>query len=102
MMRMRLALFLLAAFPILAQQTPPPLPPIKSPEVVSDGRVTFRFRAPNAKEVLVSREGAQRTPMQRDDQGVWSVTVGPLDPNFYGYGFVTDGVGLGDANHPPI
>jgi len=99
---MRLALFLLVAFSVLAQQAPPAPPPIKSPEVMSDGRVTFRFRAPNAKEVLLSREGAARTPMQRDEPGVWSVTVGPLEPDLYGYGFVTDGVGLTDPNNSQI
>ncbi len=53
--------------------------------------MTFRFRAPNAKEVILSSEG-KRTPMQRDEQGVWSVTVGPLEPDYWGYTFVVDGV----------
>ena len=46
-------------------------PPVKSPEV-RDGRVTFRLRAPNAKEVA-RVVGGKRLPMQKDDQGVWSV-----------------------------
>ena len=32
--------------------------------------------------------------MQKDDQGVWNVTVGPLEPDFYGYAFVADGGSL--------
>src|SRR5712691_6378862 len=52
-------------------QTPQAL---RSPEVHSDSRVTFRFRAPNALEVLLDREGARRVPMQKDQQGVWSIT----------------------------
>ena len=53
-------------------------PPVKSPEVAADGRVTFRLRAPNAKEVAV---GVRRDalPMQKDEQGVWSVTSDVLD-----------------------
>jgi hypothetical protein len=36
-------------------------------------------------------EGANAVPMQKDDHGVWSVTTGPLTPDFYGYAFVADG-----------
>jgi enterochelin esterase family protein len=81
------------------QRTQPP-PPLVSPEVHSDNRVTFRFRAPNAKEVLLAREGAQPVPMQKDEQGVWSLTTDPLEPDFYGYSFDADGVLLIDpSNH---
>ena len=84
--------------PICAQNPPPPAP-IHSPEVLSDHRVTFRFRDPNAKEVILSREG-QRLPMQKDEQGIWSVTTDPLAPDFYGYSFIADGVALIDpVNH---
>ena len=70
---------------------------IVSPEVQPDGRVTFRFRSPNAGKVELSLEGQRdRTPMQKDENGVWSTTVGPLQPDFYGYAFVQDGVGLID------
>lgn len=79
------------------QQFPPP---IISPEVLSDHRVTFRLRDPNAKEVLLAREGAKPLPMQKDDQGVWSVTTDPLEPDYYGYTFVADGVGLFDPSNP--
>jgi len=72
-----------------------------SPEVLSDNRVTFRFRAPNVKEVALSLEGASRDlTMQKDEQGVWSVTSEPLTPDFYGYSFVTDGVHLIDPSNP--
>ena len=81
------------------QRTQPP-PPLVSPEVHSDNRVTFRFRAPNAKEVLLAREGAQPVPMQKDEQGVWSITTDPLEPDLYGYSFHADGVLLLDpSNH---
>jgi enterochelin esterase-like enzyme len=74
---------------------------IVSPEVQSDGHVTFRFRSPNAAKVELSLEGQRdHTPMQKDDQGVWSVTIGPLQPDFYGYAFVQDGVALVDPSNP--
>jgi enterochelin esterase family protein len=86
-----LAISSVLSFAAIAQAPP------KSPEVQSDGHVTFRFRAPNAQKVAVTIEG-QRDPveMQKDDQGVWSTTVGPFPPDIYGYSIVSDGVPLID------
>jgi hypothetical protein len=41
-------------------QPPQPPPALVSPEVHPDHRVTFRFRDPNAKEILLAREGAKQ------------------------------------------
>src|SRR5436853_384964 len=46
-----------------------------------------------------AREGAARLPMQKDEQGVWSVTTEPLAPDLYGYSFVVDGVALIDPGN---
>ena len=76
-------------------------PPIVSPEVQSDDHVTFRFRSPNAQKVELQLEGAtQHLPMQKDDAGMWSVTTEPLEPDYYGYSFVVDGVTLIDPRNP--
>src|SRR5437879_2420898 len=83
-----------------AQAPSPEPPPVVSPEVHSDGSVTFRFRAPNTQEVKLSREGAEPVPMQKDDHGVWSVTTAPLNPDYYGYAFIADGVQLIDPSNP--
>ena len=69
---------------------------VRSPEVVSVGRVTFRDRAPNAKEVVVIRDGGSPLPMKMDDQGVWTATTDPLPPDFYPYSFVADGAMVPD------
>jgi enterochelin esterase-like enzyme len=79
-----------------------PAQPIQSPEVHSDKGVTFRFRAPNAKQVLLERDGAKRLPMEKDQAGVWSITTEPLEPDFYSYSFVADGVSLMDPSNPLI
>jgi len=89
-------LLVLVAVAALAQ---PQAPAIVSPEVHPDNSVTFRFRAPNAKEVMLSLEGAKPVPMQKDDQGVWNVTTDPLTSDFYGYSFVADGVNLIDPSN---
>ncbi len=88
-----LAAFLTVAFSVLGQE---PAPPARSPEVQSDGRIAFRFRAPNAKEVLLRLDVGKPVPMQKDDEGVWSVTTEPLEPDFYEYAFEADGVALVD------
>jgi enterochelin esterase family protein len=69
--------------------------PVRSPEVGADQRVTFRLRAPNAKDVQVALSG-KRLPMHRDEQGVWSVTTDPLTPDIYTYSLVVDGTTMND------
>jgi enterochelin esterase-like enzyme len=85
------------------QATPPQTPaaPVVSPEVLADHRVTFRLRAPNAKEVSVQIDGASKPlAMQKDAEGVWSATTEPLAPDYYGYTFFVDGVAMLDpSNH---
>src|SRR5271163_1916040 len=83
-----------------AQASPPPPPaPVVSPEVHADNSVTFRLRAPNAVEVKLGLEGADLVPMQKDDQGMWSVTTLPLAPDYYGYEFAVDGVRMLDPSN---
>src|SRR5580704_17823166 len=81
---------------------PPPRPPamLVSPEVHPDGSVTFRFRAPNALDVKLAREGTEPVPMQKDEQGAWSVTTAPLAPDYYGYSIIVDDVrSIDPSNH---
>ena len=78
-------------------------PVIVSPDVQPDGKVTFRFLDPNAKDVKLLLEGEPNPlDMARDDAGVWSLTFGPLAPEIYGYSFIADGVALIDPNNPVI
>jgi enterochelin esterase family protein len=37
--------------------------------------------------------------MTKDEQGLWSITVGPLEPDFYSYTFVLDGVRIPDPGN---
>jgi len=91
-----LLLFCPTGFAAAQQVKPAPSPAtllsLVSPEVHSDGSVTFRFRAPNAKDVELDIEGAEPQALQKDDQGVWSLTTTSLAPDYYGYSFVADGV----------
>jgi enterochelin esterase-like enzyme len=79
-----------ATKPATPPQAPPP--PLVTPDVHSDNSVTFRFRAPNAQQVKVTREGVpDPLPMQKDDSGVWTVNSPSWPPDYYGYSIVVDG-----------
>ena len=76
-----------------------------SPEVHSDHRVTFRVRTPKAAEVSLLGDWMPPNPpqiMTRDDQGVWSVTVGPLEPGLAIYAFTVDGISMADPINPRV
>jgi hypothetical protein len=77
-----------------------PTPSLLSAQVLVDHRVTFRLRAPNAKVVALALEGSHAMPMVMDDEGLWSVTTPPLEPDLYGYSFVADGVATLDPSNP--
>jgi enterochelin esterase family protein len=78
-------------------------PPVVSPEVLPDGRVTFRIFAPKAESVAV--QGLRHLPVQpmaRDAAGLWSVTVGPLAPDIYSYTLSIDGATVTDPHDRDI
>src|SRR5262249_27630307 len=96
----------LADSPAAAQQPKKEQPnaPLVSPEVHPDKKVTFRIRAPKASEVTLRGDWMTGAPekLAKDDTGVWSVTVGPLTPDFYSYIFTVDGVRTLDPANPTI
>jgi enterochelin esterase family protein len=76
-------------------------PAIKSPEISTDGKVTVRLRAPNAKEVTVTGLG-QGVTLTKDDAGVWSGTSEVLKPDVYMYQFRVDGATVNDPSNPHL
>lgn len=82
---------------------------IVSPEIHDDNSVTFRVNAPDAGEVKLSGEWMPSegwTPgsvtMQKGENGVWSFTTEPLEPELYSYSFNIDGFRTTDPNNPFI
>lgn len=77
---------------------PPRGPLVISPQVNKDKTVTFRYLAPGARQVLLDggQFGSSGVPMVKDTSGIWSVTVGPVKPDIYPYGFKVDGVTVMD------
>jgi enterochelin esterase-like enzyme len=72
-----------------------------SPEVRADRSITFRVAAPQAKEVSLSFHGKSQAMTQLDD-GTWSITVGPVEPEIYEYSFVIDGARVLDMSNTSI
>jgi enterochelin esterase family protein len=94
------------AVPMLsAQQKKQNQPPrVQSPEVSKDRKLVFRVLAPKASQVrLVSSDipdlGQQGTDLKKDDQGIWSGTVGPVPAGSYRYAFNIDGVTATDPRN---
>jgi enterochelin esterase family protein len=77
------------------------MPAYVSPEVGADRTITFRFYAPNAQQVTVNGElDGKPYPMTKADNGIWAVTVGPLQPDIYTYSFNADGIVSLDRRNP--
>jgi enterochelin esterase-like enzyme len=73
-----------------------------SPEVASDGQVTFRLKAPKASSVTLTGDFGPDKELKKINDSVWAVTVGPLAPEEYVYYFTVDGVRLVDPNNPRV
>ena len=76
-----------------------PPPAVRSPEVHTDRRVTFRLRAPAATAVELVGEllqGKGPVAMSKGADGIWSVTIGPLPPEIWIYNFRIQGVDFPD------
>jgi enterochelin esterase-like enzyme len=93
----------------LATATAPAGPmamPANAPTVNPDRTVTFSLKAPQATDVKLNFQNqrgaspaADAYPMTKDANGVWSITMGPLAPDMYGYDFILDGVKILDPTN---
>lgn len=94
-----------AVAPVFAQapRGGPRGPQIASPRVQDDGSVLFQLLAPNATSVKLDSPDLGGMPqageMTKNDQGVWSVKYGPVDPPIaMRYRFNVDGVDFADPS----
>jgi enterochelin esterase family protein len=100
------------SFPILAQPAAmarprgrgPQEPQVTSPEIATDRHVTFRILAPKAESVRLSAGdipvNGPGPEMTKGTNGVWEVTIGPIDSGAYRYNFNVDGVSVIDPRNP--
>src|SRR6478752_7287958 len=101
--------------PASAQNPPPapaaPAPPARprmdappsSPEILPDGRVTFRFRAPKADEVKVGGQFGPELKLEKGEKEIWTATTAaPVAGGVYEYNFRFDGMSVIDPMNPAI
>src|SRR3954447_10341832 len=111
---MKLAILAVLALSLTAQ-TPPPAerggrggrgnapPPVVSCEVKPDRTVIFRMRAPEDTDVKIGGDFVNPAqPLTKGDDGVWSITLGPLNPAIYSYTFRVNGVSVIDPINPML
>lgn len=82
-----------------------PYSALHSPEVHPDRTVTLRFLAPDAAQVDVVGEilqGKRSKAMTKGEDGIWTVTLGPLPPEIWSYNFRVQGVDVTDPANPAI
>ena len=79
---------------------------VRSPQVNEDNSVTFRIHAPKAVKVEVTGDciesdngGWGRAELTEGEDGVWSLTTGPLDSELYSYAFIVDGMQMLDPSN---
>jgi enterochelin esterase family protein len=86
------------------QNAPARPAPVVSPEIESDGRVTFRLRGAAAAKEVALRGQWSRQPiaMNRGENGVWSTTVENVPAGVWEYGFQVDGLNVLDSLNPVL
>jgi enterochelin esterase-like enzyme len=80
-------------------------PRVVSPEVSADRKITFRILAPKAEKVRLGAGDIQALPqggpeLEKGTNGVWELTVGPIQPGAYRYNFNIDGATAIDPRNP--
>ena len=109
-------LLFILSYPVRAQENARPAPrprpafrmPVRiiSPEMLPDNKVTLRVYSKDAQKVTVSGEwqagfGASEA-LVKNDTGMFSLTIGPLAPELYGYTFNVDGVNAIDPDNVEV
>ena len=79
-------------------------PQVTSPVVSEDRHITFHILAPKAEAVrLIASDipgNFQGAEMTKDANGIWEITLGPIEPGAYRYNFNVDGVSVIDPRNP--
>lgn len=80
--------------------------PLNSPDVRDDHTVIFRVKAPEAKEVKLTGAvltalglGREGIPFTSGEDGIWTLTIGPLEPDMYAYHINVDGIQMTDPSN---
>lgn len=96
-----LSLTFAASFCLHAQQAIWGVPALTSPEINPDNTVTFRLKAPEARNVQVKGDfnGYAHADMQKSEDGTWTFTTSEIQPEIYRYNFIVDGLTITDPSN---
>ncbi len=72
------------------------VPNAQYPQILTDNRVVFRVKAPDAQRVQVDL--GKKYDMVKDTSGYWNVTTEPIVIGFHYYSLLIDGVALVDPS----
>ena len=76
------------------------VPIYTSPIINTDRTVVFNIYAPKAENViLLSSIQSENIPMIKGENGLWTVTIGPVTPEIYHYQFDIDGAKISDMKN---
>ena len=93
---------LFAIVPALVFGQAPPIN-FQSTEINPDRTITFYYKDPGAKKVMLNiRDLPKPMAMEKDAAGVWTVTTQPLPPAIYNYYFDVDGEWRVDPANPHV
>lgn len=74
---------------------PKHFPAMRGVEIDEQGHAVFHYRAPNAKSVEVGDLGGElsgkRFPMEKGEDGIWTVAIPQLAPGFHYHAYYVDG-----------
>ncbi len=104
MLKSTIVFTLLVALPTLAAQPESPNDTLISPKI-ENGMVTLSIYAPEASAVTIIGDWMNPfAPLALDkaDDGVWSMTLDRLKPDYYSYSLYVDGVKTLDPKNPEI
>lgn len=78
--------------------------PVHSPEIDPTARtVSFRLRAPKASSVAVRTQwNGKTTPMQKGEDGLWTLSASDIPAGVWEYSFVVDGLSMIDPANPAL
>jgi enterochelin esterase-like enzyme len=86
----------LSKYTVLGAPAATNVPSAKYPQVLPDGRVIFRLKAPDAQKVQVDL--GKKYELMRDTGGYWTVTTDSIGEGFHYYSLLIDGVALADPS----
>lgn len=74
------------------------------PKVNPDRSIVFQVKAPDASAVnlLFGEWNVKPQPLTKNDSGIWTLTIGPIEPGLYQYHFTIDGAAVVDAGNPDV